>query len=161
MVMNKVKDKHDIRLTKVSPSKVMSYIRDIELNGKTRIQAYAENIDSKIYDWTPEKISWKLNHLRERYPGYKEMKESVLAEDREWGLRKSVAIQGAAVDLLMNTIHRANELVNKEGVTAKDLQAATTTLKAIMPAFGSLAEKKNVKELDATERKSRAARVIA
>lgn len=123
------------RPSKIAPMKIYEYIKKIEIDGYPRVRAYAETIDPKIYDLAPGQITDKLDYLRDHYDGYNEIRESVLAEQQEWNLRRSGALQNKALDLLSNLIDRANEIAKDPETDAKQLNVAVTTLKSILPAF--------------------------
>lgn len=151
-------EKRQVRVGKLHPSKVYDYIKKVEIDGLPRVRAYAEAIDPHIYDLPPTAMHRKLDRVREEYPNYEEIKEMVLAEEANWAQRKSHAAQDEALSLLLNTLKRANELVNKEGVSAQDLNAANAVLKTVMPAVTAVNDKAaTVPQID---KKTRASRYI-
>lgn len=151
-------EKRQVRVGKLHPSKVYDYIKKIEIDGLPRVRAYAEAIDPHIYDLPPTALHRKLDRVREEYPNYDEIKEMVLAEEANWAQRKSHAAQDEALSLLLNTLKRANELVNKEGASAQDLNAANAVLKTMMPALTAVNEK--AAAAPQIDKKSRASRYI-
>ena len=121
--------------SKLSASKVYEYIKKIEVDGCPRVRAYAETIDPSIYNLKPAQIKSKLDYLRDSYKGYDELKETVLAEQQDWILRKSSRIQDKSIELLANIIDKANEMVSKPDLDIKEFNASIQTLKTIMPAL--------------------------
>ena len=150
--------KRQVRVGKLHPSKVYDYIKKIEIDGLPRVRAYAEAIDPHIYELPPTALHLKLDRVREEYPNYEEIKEMVLAEEANWAQRKSHAAQDEALSLLLNTLRRANELVNKEGVSAQDLNAANAVLKTVMPAVTAVNDKASTAQ--SIDRKARASKYI-
>lgn len=151
-------EKRQARVSKVHPSKIFDYIRKVEVDGLPRIRAYAEAIDDKIYELPPGAAHRKLDRVREDYPQYDELKEMVLAEEANWAQRKSHAAQDEALSLLLNTLKRANELVNKEGASAQELNAANAVLKTVMPAVTAVNDKAST--APQIDRKARASKYI-
>ena len=147
------------RIGKTAPSKVYDYIRKVEIDGYPRVRAYAEAIDPMIYDLTPSQIGDRLDYLQTHYPGYKELKESVLAENKDWSLRKSVAIQNKAVDLLNNLLDKANQIATDPNTDVKELSTAISTLKAVMPAFTAVSNNAS-RDINTTDKKTRAGKFI-
>ena len=143
--------------SRIAPEKVYNYIKKLEVDGLPRVRAYAEAIDPAIYDLTPSQISDKLDYLKSHYKGYDEIRESVLAEQAEWNLRRSAALQGKAMDLLSNLLDKANDIAKNPEADPKELNAAINTLKSIMPALTTANQP--VSE-PSTNRKARAARYI-
>lgn len=150
--------KRQARIGKVHPSKIYDYIKKVEIDGLPRIRAYAEAIDQKIYELPPTAAHRKLDRVREEYPEYEEIKDMVLAEEANWAQRKSHAAQDEALSLLLNTLKRANEIVNKENVTAQDLNAANAVLKTVMPAVTAVNNKAST--APQIDRKARASKYI-
>lgn len=149
----------DVVPSKVGAAKVYEYIKKIEVDGIPRVRAYAESIDPKIYELTPQQISSKLEYFKNAYPAYKEIKEMVLAEQKDWALRRSTAMQNKAMDLLSNLLDKANEIATDPDADAKDLNVAVSTLKSIMPAFTAIGNKTEM-STDTTDKKSRASKFI-
>lgn len=152
------KDKQ-VRINKLAESKVYDYIKKVEVDGLPRIRAYAESIDPAIYDLPPVTVRKKLDYLKEAYPTYSEIRETVLAEQKDWALRKSSAIQNKAVDLLSNLLDKANEIARDPDADAKDLNVAVSTLKSIMPAFTAIGNNAN-RDTSTTDKKARAGKFI-
>lgn len=148
-----------VRIGKVHPSKIYDYIKKIEVDGLPRIRAYAEAIDEKIYDLPPAAAHRKLDRVREDYPEYEEIKEMVLAEESNWAIRKSHTAQDKALSLLVNSINKANEMLENPDCSSKDLMAATSVLKTIMPAITAVNDKANTPQAS-TDRKARASKYI-
>lgn len=148
-----------VRQGKLSQSKVYDYIKKVEIDGLPRVRAYAEAIDPAIYDLQPESMRKRLDRLKEDYPNFAEIKEMVLAENKDWALRRSGAIQNKAMDLLSNLLDKANEIATDPNADAKDLNVAVSTLKSIMPAFTAIGEKKNI-DTNTTDKHARASRFI-
>ena len=151
--------RRQVKISKVATSKLYDYIKKVEIDGLPRIRAYAEAIDPAIYDLTPEQVANKLDYISRDYPPYKEVKEMVLAENKEWALRRSGAIQNKALDLLGNLLDKANEIATDPNADAKELNIAVSTLKSIMPAFNAIGEKANM-NTDTTDKTKRAAGYI-
>lgn len=145
------------RPAKISQAKLYEYIKKIEVDGMPRIRAYAEAIDPQIYQLEPSKVGKKLDALRDGRDDYDDIKAMVLAEQEDWILRRSSVIQDKAVNLLANLIDKANELATKPDADVKELSAAITTLRTIMPAFTN---GMNTKKEDTTDRKGRASKYI-
>jgi hypothetical protein len=131
----------------------------MEIDGYPRVRAYAETIDPKIYDLSPSQITDKLDYLRDHYEGFDDIKASVLAEQREWNLRRSGAIQNKALDLLANLIDKANTIATDPNADAKELNMAVNTLKSIMPALTAVGNKNEPIE-SGTNKTKRAAEFI-
>ena len=148
-----------VRIKKLSQDKVYEYIKKVELDGLPRVRAYAEAIDSHIYECNPETMRKKLDYLAKEYPNFKEIKEMVLAENQEWALRRSGAIQNKAMDLLGNLLDKANQIATNPEADAKELNIAVSTLKSIMPAFSAIGGKTTM-ETSTTDKKARAAGYI-
>lgn len=148
-----------VRPSKVSQSKVYEYIKKIEIDGLPRVRAYAEAIDPEIYNLNPTQMRWKLDKFKEQYPDYDEVREMVLAENKDWALRRSGAIQNKAMDLLSNLIDKANEIATKPDADIKELNVAVSTLKSIMPAFTAVGNTSRM-DTDTTDKKARASRFI-
>ena len=145
--------------SKIAPSKIYDYIKKIEIDGYPRVRAYAEAIDNSIYDLTPSQITDKLDYLQRNYKGYADIKASVLAEQNEWNLRKSGAIQNKAIDLLSNLLDKANEIATDPDADAKDLNVAVSTLKSILPAFAAMSNKQP-QQVEVVDKKARASKFI-
>ena len=148
-----------VRQSKLSPSKVYDYIKKIEVDGLPRVRAYAEAIDPEIYNLQPESMRKKLDRLKEDYPNFNEIREMVLAENKDWALRRSGAIQNKAMDLLSNLLDKANEIATDPNADAKDLNVAVSTLKSILPAFTAVNNKANM-DINTTDKTKRAAEYI-
>lgn len=148
-----------VRPSKVSQSKVYEYIKKIEVDGLPRVRAYAEAIDPEIYNLSPTQMRWKLDKFKEQYPDYDEVREMVLAENQDWALRRSGAIQNKAMDLLSNLIDKANEIATKPDADVKELNLAVSTLKSIMPAFTAVSNTANM-DTKTTDKKARASKFI-
>lgn len=153
-------EKRQVRIGKVHQGKIYDYIRKVEIDGLPRIRAYAEAIDSKIYDLPPGAAHRKLDRVREEYPQYEEIKEMVLAEEENWAMRKSHAAQDEALSLLLNTLKKANDIINKDDVSAQDLNAANAVLKTVMPAVTQVNDKAAGNVQATVNRKARAERYI-
>ena len=149
-----------VRVARVHQSKIYEYIKKIEIDGLPRIRAYAEAIDAKIYDLPPGAAHRKLDRVREDYPQYDEIKEMVLAEEENWAMRKSHAAQDEALSLLLNTLKKANDIINKENVSAQDLNAANAVLKTVMPAVSAVNEKSSGNVQSSINKKARAEQYI-
>lgn len=155
-------EKRQVRIGKCHQSKIYDYIKKVEIDGLPRIRAYAEAIDEKIYDLPPGAAHRKLDRVREEYPQYNEIKEMVLAEEEDWAMRKSHIAQDEAMSLLMNTLKKANAIVEKEDVTAQELNAATTVLKTVMPAIQAVSQKQHATDAITIENKrARASKYIS
>lgn len=137
---------------KVHQSKIYEYIRKIEIDGLPRIRAYAEAIDDKIYDLPAGAAHRKLDRVREDYPEYNELRELVLAEQKDWAMRRAHVVQDKAVDLLVSSIDAALAMVKKEDVNAKDLTAATGVLKSLLPALNTAQSQATMNTKDYTAR---------
>jgi hypothetical protein len=98
--------------------------------------------------------------VREEYPQYEEIKEMVLAEEENWAMRKSHAAQDEALSLLLNTLKKANDIINKDNVSAQDLNAANAVLKTVMPAVTQVNDKAAGNVQASIDRKARAERYI-
>lgn len=148
-----------VRQSKLSQSKVYDYIKKVEIDGLPRVRAYAEAIDPAIYDLKPESMRDRVDRLREDYPNFKEIHEMVLAENKDWALRRSGAIQNKALDLLGNLLDKANQIATDPNADAKELNVAVSTLKSIMPAFTAIGDKANM-NTETTDKTKRAAGYI-
>lgn len=155
----KSESRTQVRMSGLSQSKVYEYIKKIEVEGYPRIRAYAEVIDDRIYDYTPSQIGSKLDYLRTHYPNYDALKEMVLAENKDWALRRSGALQNKALDLLGNLLDKANEIATKPDADMKELNVAVSTLKSVMPAFTAVNQKATM-STDTKDRKARASHFI-
>lgn len=152
--------KFDVFVNKVAPSKVYEYIKKIEVDGLPRIRAFAEAIDPRIYDLPPNKIAYKLDNFRRDYKAFDEIREMVLAENKDWALRRSGAIQNKAMDLLNNLLDKANDIAKDPEADAKDLNIAVSTLKSIMPALTAVNTKANMDTRPQIDKKARASTYI-
>ena len=154
MAVTNTTEMRQVRQSKLSQSKVYEYIKKIEVDGLPRVRAYAEAIDPAIYDLQPESMRKKLDRLKEDYPNFDEIKEMVLAENKDWAIRRSGAIQNKAMDLLSNLLDKANQIATDPNADAKDLNVAVSTLKSILPAFTAVNEKANMstRVVDKTKR---------
>ena len=130
-----------VRPSKVAASKVYDYIKKIETQGIPRIRAYAECIDPEIYNMNPSQITSRLNNFQNSYPGYNDIKEMVLQEEKDWMLRRNSTLQNKALDLLSNLMDKANQIATDPEADAKDLNVAVSTVKSIMPAFAAIGDK--------------------
>lgn len=155
---NSMTDRH-VRQNKLAQSKVYEYIKKVEIDGLPRVRAYAETIDPKIYDLQPESMRKRLDRLSQEYPNFNEIKEMVLAENKDWALRRSGAIQNKALDLLGNLLDKANEIAQDPNADAKELNVAVSTLKSIMPAFTAIGGKATM-DTNTTDKTARAAGYI-
>lgn len=144
MAVTNTTEMRQVRQSKLSQSKVYEYIKKIEVDGLPRVRAYAEAIDPAIYDLQPESMRKKLDRLKEDYPNFDEIKEMVLAENKDWAMRRSGAIQNKAMDLLSNLLDKANQIATDPNADAKDLNVAVSTLRSILPAFTAVNEKANM-----------------
>lgn len=149
-----------VRISSVSQSKIYDYIKKLEIDGLPRVRAYAEAIDPAIYDLPPDKMRYRLDNVKEAYPNYDEIREMVLAENKDWALRRSDAIQNKAMDLLSNLLDKANEIATKPNADAKELNMAVSTLKSIMPAFTAIGNKANASIEPTVDKTKRAAEFI-
>lgn len=145
--------------SKVSDSKVYEYIKKMEIDGLPRVRAYAEAIDPGIYDLAPQQISKTLDNFKLYCKSYDDIKEMVLAEQQDWALRRSAAVQDKAMNLLTNLLDKANEIATNPDADAKELSQAVSMLKTIMPAFTAVSGQKTY-ESDRTDRRKRAERYI-
>lgn len=141
---------------KVSQAKRYDYLKKIEVDGYPRIRAYAEAIDPKIYDLSPEEITNRLNYLKEAWKDYDDLRDMIRAEQNDWTLRRSVIAQDKAMELLTATLDKATDLVKKEDCDMKEFMAAVNTLKTIMPALS----RKEEAPAQVRSAKSNAARFI-
>jgi len=157
--MARTQEMRQVRQGKLSQSKVYDYIKKVEIDGLPRVRAYAEAIDPAIYELQPESMRKRLDRLKEDYPNFNEIKEMVLAENKDWALRRSGAIQNKAMDLLSNLLDKANQIALDPDADAKDLNVAVSTLKSIMPAFTAIGEKTTM-NTDTTDKHARASRFI-
>lgn len=147
------------RPSKISDEKVYNYIKKLEVDGLPRVRAYAEAIDPAIYDLAPGQIEERLESFKRHSKNYNSIKEMVLAEQKEWSLRRSAVMQDKAMNLLNNLLDKANEIATNPDADAKQLAQAVSTLKTIMPAFTAIGAKNNM-ETSTTDKKSRAGRYI-
>lgn len=145
--------------SKIAESKMYDYIKKVEVDGLPRVRAYAEAIDGAIYDLSPREIDQKLDYLKRNYKGYNELREMVLAEQQDWALRRSAAIQDKAVNLLTNLLDKANEIATKPDADTKELAQAVSMLRTIMPAFNAVGNKATM-DTRTTDRKARAQQFI-
>lgn len=154
MAVTNTTEMRQVRQSKLSQSKVYEYIKKIEVDGLPRVRAYAEAIDPAIYDLQPESMRKKLDRLKEDYPNFDEIKEMVLAENKDWAMRRSGVIQNKAMDLLSNLLDKANQIATDPNADAKDLNVAVSTLRSILPAFTAVNEKANMstRVVDKTKR---------
>lgn len=144
--------------SKISNEKVYNYIKKIEVDGLPRVRAYAEAIDKHIYDLSPQEMAKKLDYFKANCKSYDDIKEMVLAEQQDWALRRSAALQEKAVNLLYNLLDRANQIATDPNNDVKDLKEATAVLKTVMPAFTAMGNKSN--DAPNTDRKARAGKFI-
>ena len=145
--------------SKISSGKIYDYIKKVEIDGYPRVRAYAEAIDPMIYNLTPSQISDKLDVLRRDAPSYDEIREMVLAEHKDWALRRSGAIQNKAMDLLSNLLDKANTIATDPDADSKDLNIAVSTLKSILPAFTAVGNAANA-DNSTVNKKARASKFI-
>lgn len=148
-----------VRQSKLSQTKVYEYLKKVEIDGLPRIRAYAETIDKSIYDMNPESARKRLDRLKEEYPNFDGIREMVLAENKDWALRRSGVIQNKALDLLCNLLDKANTIAEDPNADAKELNIAVSTLRSIMPAFTAIGQKATM-ETNTTNKKTRAGRYI-
>ena len=150
-----------VMISKVSQAKIVDYLRDVYVNGKTRAVAYAENIDSSIYELSPSEIQSKIDWLSKGREDFGELKEMVVAEENERMLRRSGLMQQKAMELLVSTVDAAQRLVTNDDATAKDVSSAAGVIKNLMPAFEVIAGAKNENTgASPAQRKDRVRRVI-
>lgn len=149
-----------VMISKVSQAKIVDYLRDVYINGKTRVTAYAENIDPSIYELRPTEIQAKLDWLPTGRPDFAELKEMVLSEENERMLRRSGLMQQKAMELLVSTVDAAQRMVQEEDADAKTVAAAAGVIKTLMPAFETIASTNKDTGASQTQRKSRAQKVI-
>lgn len=151
-----------IMVSKVSQAKIVDYLRDVYVNGKTRTVSYAENIDPNLYSYTPEEIQAKIDWLPKGRDDFTRLKEMVLAEENERMMRRSGLMQQKAMELLVSTVEAAQRRVSDEDATPKDIMAASGVIKSLMPAFETIAGAGGNKEsgASAADRRSRARKVI-
>lgn len=123
----------DVRPSKLPASTKYDYFRAIEIEGKPRVRAYAENIDKRIYDLTPHGAIKKVEYLKTAWPDYDEIRQTVLAERDDNIMRRAAAAQDKAMELLTTLLDKAIEIA-KTG-DAKEINASIQTLKTIMPAL--------------------------
>lgn len=121
--------------SKIAQSKVYDYMKKMYVDGLPRVRAYAEAIDDRIYQLSNGEQINVFTYFREARKDWNDIKEMVMAEQAEWSLRRSAALQDKAVNLLSNLMDKANELATKPEADVKELNAAISTLKTIMPAF--------------------------
>ena len=159
MACDKTYERDQVVISKLPAGKIEEYIRKVEIDGLPRVRAYAEVIDPRIYDLEPNQIKSRLDSIRTRYNGYDEIHESVMAEHKEWSLRRSSALQNKALDLLSNLIDKANEIATKPEADAKELNIAVSTLKSILPAFTAVSNAGKA-NLETTDKKARASAFI-
>ena len=146
---------------KVSASKVCDYIRSAYLDGKTRIMSYAETIDPNVYK-AQYRYQYELIEKLESRDDFQDLKTMVMEEDQKDMLLRSSSAQRKAFDLLMSTIEAAQQGVKDNPSDPKVLQAASTVLKTLAPAFTAIQDDNrdnSVKRVEA--RRARAAKVIS
>lgn len=146
--------------SKISEQKMYEYIKKMEVDGLPRVRAYAEAIDPHIYDLPPNQISNRLDYIKKNYKGYDDIKAMVQAEQQDWALRRSGAIQNKALDLLSNLIDRANEVAKDPDADVKELNTAISTLRSIMPAFTAVSNAASQKPTNEVNKKARASKFI-
>lgn len=144
--------------SKVSDQKVYNYIKKIEIDGLPRVRAYAEAIDKHIYDMPPQQIAKRLDYFKSHCSSYNDIRQMVLAEQQEWSLRRSAAVQDKAMNLLTNLLDKANEIATNPDADAKQLSQAVSMLKTIMPAFTAVGGRRD--DSGDTNRKARAEKFI-
>lgn len=150
-----------IRISKVSQRKISEYIRDVYINGKPRIVAYAENIDPTIYSLESESARNKLDSVSRDRDDFKELKDMVLKEDREHMLRRSGLLQRKSMELLISTIDAAQRALDDGGGDPRAISSATGVLKTLMPALEAVNRKdENYDSVSPEKRKNRARLVI-
>lgn len=150
-----------VQISRVSQAKIADYLRAVYVDGKTRIAAYAENIDSSIYSLEPKEIQNKLDWVSKGRRDFEELKEMVVSEEQERMLRRSGLMQQKAMELLVSTVEAAQNLVTHEDATAKEVTAAAGVIKTLMPAFETIANSSKVDTgASAAERKARVRKVI-
>lgn len=146
---------------KVSPNKVCEYIRDAYLNGKTRLKAYADNVDPNIYS-KAYGYRYKIIQKLEERPDFEDLKMMVMEEDQKDMLLRSSSAQRKAQELLLNTIEAASDAVKNAPDDPKTLQAAAGVLKTLMPAFQAIESGSHTdKARNEARLRARAARVIS
>lgn len=146
--------------SKISQTKVYDYIKKLEVDGLPRVRAYAEAIDPGIYDLTPTQMADKLDYFKANCPNFEEIREMVLAEQKDWALRRSGAVQDKAMTLLCNLLDKANQIATDPDADAKELNLAVTTLKSIMPAFTAVNGRANADVGPQVDKKARAGKFI-
>ena len=146
--------------SKVSPNKVCGYIRSAYLDGKTRLSSYAENIDPNVYK-AQYRYRFELIDKLERRDDFDDLKTMVMEEDQKDMFIRSASAQRKAFDLLMSTIEAAQQSVSESPADPKTLQAATTVLKTLAPAFQAINQEPDDNRRRVVDRKARAAKVIS
>lgn len=146
---------------KVSPSKVCNYIRAAYLDGKTRIMSYAETIDPNVYK-AQYRYQYELIEKLENRDDFEDLKSMVMEEDQKDMLLRSSSAQRKAFDLLMSTIEAAQASVKENPTDPKALQAASTVLKTLAPAFTAIHDDNRSPDTKRLEsRRARAVKAIS
>lgn len=120
--------------SRLSQRVVADYLREVHVNGRTRITAYAKHIDPGIYSLEPAKARRQLDALYNR-EDYEELQEMIISEERETMLRKSSLLQNKAMQLLVSTIDAAQQILDSPEVTASDVKTAASVVSSLMPAL--------------------------
>ena len=123
----------DVRPSKLPAATKYEYFKKIEIEGKPRVRAYAEAIDNRIYDLSPVGALKKVEYLKQAWPDYNEIRQTVLAERDDNIMRRAAAAQDKAMELLTTLLDKAIEIA-KTG-DAKEINASIQTLNTIMPAL--------------------------
>ena len=154
-------EERKVRISKVSQAKIADYLRDVYVNGKTRVTSYAENIDPSIYELSPKEIQTKLDWIAKGRKDFEELKEMVIAEEQERMMRRSGLMQQKALELLVSTVDAAQRLVEAEEVDPKAVTSAAGVIKTLMPAFETIAGAKTDRGgASDAERKARVSKVL-
>lgn len=144
----------------IGDSKLFEYIRAIHVEGSTRAAAYAKYINSNIYSMTPDQIRRRLDTLK-NHPRYDEIRDIVLAEEQDYILRRSATLQNKAMELLVSTMEAAQRRITSDDSDSKDIQAAATVIKSLMPAYQAINQpREDPNAASPSQRKNRARMVI-
>ena len=145
---------------KVSPNKVCSYIRAAYLDGKTRISAYAENIDPNLYR-ANYRYQFELIEKLESRDDFEELKTMIMEEDMKDMMLRSSSAQRKAFDLLNSTLEAAQKAVESTPDDPKVLQAASTVLKTLAPALQSIQKDDEPDRKKIGSRRAKVAQIIS
>lgn len=124
-------------LQAIGDSKLYEYIRAIYVEGSTRAAAYVKYIDSDAYSLTPKTLQNRMDAIP-KLERYEELKSIVLTEERDYILRRSATLQNKAMELLVSTMEAAQKRIEGEDASSKDIQAAATVIKSLMPAYQAI-----------------------